>query len=96
MHCLKLVVLTENSEFSVQLLDLLSFICVRRSLYKWVPQQDDEEDEESLTQGLGRRGSAAAAMAAAVAAAAAAGAGGGRRAGVSDSFLCFDADPQVR
>jgi len=62
-----------------------------RSLYKWVPQPDEEEGEDEAAAALDRRPSAVAAMAAAAAAAA----DGARRAGVSSSFTCFDADPQV-
>jgi hypothetical protein len=67
-------------------------ITCHRSLYKWVPQ-DEEDDESGLeAQELSRRASGAAATAAMAAAAAA---GVSRRAAVSDSFMCFDADPQV-
>jgi hypothetical protein len=55
-----------------------------------VPQTDEDAEQEG-EQELFRRPSAAAAAAAAMAAAA----GASRRAGVSDSFMCFDADPQV-
>lgn len=75
-------------------------VAAHRSLYKWVPQSDDEDSDEDLDASEGTHrgrglGGAAAAAAAAMAAAAAAGVARRAAAGVSDHFVCFDADPQV-